>query len=223
MLADMQVLAAERDAQLRQCQSQNDLLHDKVRVLTDSYYALESERTRAVADLQGALNSTREQLSHYLDIETQLDSRIEAAAQVGPAPGSDGGGGSGTAQLAEALGEGGGAGALPTSARRRVQHGLALSQRCAQLERERAGLTRQRDALERERDSLKRGAQLACPKSVTSARQNVQLEHRRCNACASCILIHVLASLLCQSKQHVDLSPPSAAFTGVSVQSCANI
>ena len=162
----MQVLLAEKGAQLQQCQAQNDLLHEKVRVLTDSFYSLEAERTRTVADLQCALASTREQLGHYLELEAHLDGAIESTARAPALPGS-----SGAAMGAEGGAGGdqrvGGAGSpllrtagveVPTSARRRVQHGVALAQRCGQLDRERDELARQRGALERELDSTKRGA-----------------------------------------------------------------
>ena len=134
----MRVLEVE--AQLGQVVSQNDLLHDKVRVLTDSFYSLEAEHTRTVADLQAALATARQQLSHCV------------------APG--------TGRLA-----------LPASAAQRAEQELALTGRCADLERERAALAGQAVALQRKLDAAQRGVQPQCSPLCMERRQH---------ACAPC-------------------------------------
>jgi hypothetical protein len=171
------MLAAEREAQLRHCQSQNDLLHDKVRVLTDNFYSLEAERTRSVADLQASLSTAREQLSHYLSMEVQIDGAIENGTASQAADADEGrrwqcsGGGD---TLEGVLGQG--HLALPTSTRRRVQQSLALSARCADLERERVALARQCTELERELDTTKRGA-TSSPSLSCRPRRPLPAEH----------------------------------------------
>lgn len=119
----VQVRALELEAQLQQVVGQNDLLHDKVRVLTDSFYFLEAEHTRAVAALGANLAATSGQSSHHAAGEP-------AAARP----------------------------MLSVGEARRVEEGVALAGRCADLERERGTLAREAAALQRELDAAKRGA-----------------------------------------------------------------
>lgn len=118
-LSRAQVMVAEKDAQLRHCEHQNDMLHDKVRVLTDSVYSLEAERTRMVSDLQASLSTACEKGSHHTDTDTRSHGSI-AALHGNPNLGDRQGA---PASMVHAM-----------STRRSASPSLAMPARCVDLE-----------------------------------------------------------------------------------------
>lgn len=52
------------------------MLQEKVRVLTENYYTLESEKHRRTADLESQLVACQERLGQYERMENEIDTAV---------------------------------------------------------------------------------------------------------------------------------------------------
>ncbi|CAG9463832.1 unnamed protein product [Pedinophyceae sp. YPF-701] len=126
--------ADERGSVAATLRAENDMLHEKVRVLQDSFHRADAEHNLKVQDMTARLQHAEERLAHYDLLESHVDEAIIGAGAEGPAAGED--------AALRAL-----EGAVPTAVRRRVKQALELAARCSKLEATRAALERERDEL----------------------------------------------------------------------------
>eukprot|EP00873_Tetraselmis_striata_P020021 jgi/Tetstr1/440285/TSEL_028635.t1 len=131
----LRVQLDEKEAGLKQAVLQVEMLQEKVRVLTESYYNLEAEKHRRAADLESQLLACQERLGQYERMETDIDTAVLRG-------GDD-------ADLQNML-----AGSLPLAVRRRVQQSLQLAARVSRLEAERVELAQAKEAAASRAQSL---------------------------------------------------------------------
>lgn len=116
--------------------AENEQLKAKVDVLRKEYYELDLKHREGLASEHWELNSLREQLRGYVEVEKELDAAIRAAAEGPLAAGR--GAEAQPRSIDEALLIGTTLASAPTSAQRRIQQSLLLAQEVQRRAREAA-------------------------------------------------------------------------------------